>query len=127
MWGVTEVKLLVDAGAVDDAELDRLTTSLFKDLRTTGLVKVVRGEADVPANSKSGTAAQLGELIITGAFSTATVATLGRVITAYIGRTKARSVVWQDGERKVELTGVSKKDQLALVELLADERDEPVE
>lgn len=127
MCGVTEVKLLVDAGAVDEAELNRLTSSLFKDLRTTGLVKVVRSESESPANSKSGGASQLGELIITGVFSTATIATLGRVITAYIARTRARSVTWQDGDRKVELTGVSKEDQLALVELLAQRQDEQSE
>ena len=120
---MTEVTLLVDGGAVDEAGLDRLTSSLFKDLRTTGLVKVVKKEENAPAGSKSGTAAMLGELVLTGVFSTATVATLGKVITAYIGRTKARSVVWQDGDRKVELTGVSKKDQLALVELLAEPED----
>ncbi|MBM7863300.1 hypothetical protein JOD27_007147 [Lentzea nigeriaca] len=34
---MTEAKPLVVTGAVDDAELHRLTASLFKDLRTTGL------------------------------------------------------------------------------------------
>ncbi|RAS57944.1 hypothetical protein C8D87_1199 [Lentzea atacamensis] len=101
------------------------TRSLFKDLRTTGLVKTVRNETDAPAGSKSGTAAQVGELVITGAFSTATVATPGRMITAYTGRTKARSVIWQDSGREADLIGVSEKEQLALVELLADERDDP--
>ncbi|HEV7907909.1 MAG TPA: hypothetical protein VGP03_07200 [Pseudonocardiaceae bacterium] len=116
---MTEVTLRVDGGDVNDARLHQLTASLLKDLRALGLVKVARGEIDAPAGSKSGTAGQIAELVITGLFSASTISTIGKVIIAYVDRTKARSVTWEESDRKVQFTGMSKADQQALTNLLA--------
>lgn len=118
---MTEVTLLIDSGDIDDADADHLSIILFNDLRAVGLVEVSRTPRDAPAGSKSGTVSTIGELVLSGVFSVATVTAIAKVIISYLDRTKARSVSWSDGNRVVKITAVSKRDQRRLVEKLFSE------
>lgn len=109
-----DVVLRVDA---EDRELlDSATTALYDDLRALGDVRVSRGAEAAAAGAKSGLGAALGDLLVSGG----TVAAVYRVIIAWLGRSKARSVTWVQGEEKVELTALSGADQRRVIELLAE-------
>ena len=116
---MSEVVLRIDA---DPAQLSRLTTALFQDLRASGLVKVAKGREEAPEGTMSGVGDVL-DLIIKGAFSAGTLGAVTKIVVAYLERTKARSVTWDDGKRKVVFTGIARDDQKALAELLAAEPD----
>ncbi|MBP2325667.1 hypothetical protein JOF56_006052 [Kibdelosporangium banguiense] len=77
-----------------------------------------RDTSPAPEDAKS--AGQLTELVLTGVFSAGTITAVTRVITAYIKRTSARSVTWQQGDKKIVLTGLSADDQKALAEAFAE-------
>lgn len=111
--------LVIDAASVAPTELHRLSGVLLKDIRALGVV-VGRASVAVPSDTKSGTGYQLGELILTGSLSAATVTAIATVVSQYIKRTSARSVTWRQGDREVTFTGISSTDQAELVRLLAE-------
>ncbi|MCP2169655.1 effector-associated constant component EACC1 [Goodfellowiella coeruleoviolacea] len=114
-----EAILRLAADNAGPARLHQLTTGLYQDLRALGLVKVARADQAAPEDAKTGTAGSITELVITGVFSAGTLAAVAQVITAYIERTKTRTVTWVEGERTVTFDGISAKDQHRLVEALA--------
>ena len=99
---MSEVVLRIDD---DPDQLPRLTTALFQDLHSSGLVDVERARAEAPAGAKAGIGADILELIIKGVFSTATVGAVTKIVLAFLERTKARSVTWVSGDKKVVVTG----------------------
>jgi hypothetical protein len=111
---MTDIVLRVDAA--DREQLDRATTALYDDLRALGDVRVRRGDEAAAAGSKSGVAGSIAELLLSGG----TVGAVYRVVVAWLGRSKARSVTWVQGEDKVELTALSGADQRRVIELLAE-------
>lgn len=113
---MSEVVLRIDA---EPAQQARLTTVLFQDLRATGLVKVAKAREEAPADAKAGVGSDLAELIVSGVFSAGTVTAVTKIVVAYLERTKARSVTWIDGDKKVVFTGIARDDQKALAEALA--------
>ncbi|KAA2260999.1 hypothetical protein F0L68_19620 [Solihabitans fulvus] len=118
-----QATLRLDAGDVDDVRRHRLTRSLFDDLRALHLVNIARPELEAPQGARSGTGQGVAELIITGVLSTGTVTAIAKVITAYLDRTKSRSVTWLQDGREVTFTGISQQDQAALAEALAGASD----
>jgi hypothetical protein len=118
--------LRLDAGDVDAQQRNQLTKSLFESIRALHLVTVARAEQAAPAGAKSGTGQSIAELVITGVLSTGTVTAIAKVITAYVERTKARSVTWVQDGREVTLTGIAKADQSALAAALAATAKPPV-
>lgn len=117
---MTDVVLRVNGE--DREELDRATTALYDDLRTLGDVQVRRGDEAGGPGAKSGVGGSIAELLLSGG----TVGAVYRVVVAWLGRSKARSVTWVQGEDKVELTAVSGADQRRVIELLA-EKGKPAE
>ncbi|WP_367136033.1 hypothetical protein [Saccharothrix sp. HUAS TT1] len=122
---MADLTLRVVADGAPDRELHRLTTSLFNDIRRTGGVDVARGRAEAPAGSKSGAAAQLAELVVTGALSAATLTAVGKVVIAFVNRQKERSVKIERGDETWEFTGISADDQRLLAEMLRTAEDRP--
>jgi hypothetical protein len=118
-------RLVLDVPGADAREIERLTTLLGSDLRSLGLLSVRRDTSPSPENAKS--IGQLTELILTGVFSAGTITAVTRVITAYIKRTGARSVTWQQGDKKIVLNGLSAEDQKALAEAFAESETKDTE
>ncbi|WP_158851375.1 hypothetical protein [Saccharothrix deserti] len=119
-----DLTLTVDASAADERELHRLTASLLNDIRALGLVNVARSEGEAPAGSKSGWSPQLTELVITGVLSTSTIATVGKVVVAFVNRAKDRSVKVTLGDKTWSFNGISKADQHELAQMLAAGEDD---
>ncbi|MCR6484983.1 hypothetical protein M8542_19315 [Amycolatopsis sp. OK19-0408] len=111
---MNDVVLRVDAA--DPDLLDDATTALYEDLRDLGDVRVGRVEEAAEPGAKSGLGTALGDLVLSGG----TVAAVYRVIVAWLGRSKARSVTWVQGEDKVELTALSGADQRRVIELIVE-------
>ncbi|MEV7965680.1 hypothetical protein AB0O34_06815 [Sphaerisporangium sp. NPDC088356] len=115
-----EMRLQVDAGPGCTAEqLDRTVGSLYKDLRVLGLFNVKREQVPPPTGAMAGAGYQLGTLVLSGIFSAATMGALGKVLTAYVDRAKARSVEWEFDGHKGLFTALSRDDQHLLVEAVA--------
>ncbi|SFQ61305.1 hypothetical protein SAMN05421810_110217 [Amycolatopsis arida] len=106
------------------AELDRLTTALGRELRAVPGVTVARPAAAVPDGAKSGSAAAIGQLALTGLLSAGTIAAVAQVVVAYLKRHEGRSVTWQRGDRTITLTGHSTEEQLAVLRSLLAETDD---
>ncbi|ONI91676.1 hypothetical protein ALI22I_07285 [Saccharothrix sp. ALI-22-I] len=119
-----DLTLTVDAHAADERELHRLSASLLKDIRALGVVNVARAEGEVPVDGKSGWTPQLTELVITGVLSTSMIATVGKVVIAFVNKAKDRSVKVTKGDKTWSFTGVSKADQHELAQLLAAGEDD---
>jgi hypothetical protein len=115
---MTKVVLRVDADA-DASRLHQLTSVLFNDVRALGSVTVAKAAGEAPDNAKSATGNTIAELVITGLLSASTVGAVRDVITAYIKRTGARSVIWRDGKHEVVFTGIAADDERVLAQLLA--------
>lgn len=91
-------------------QADTLTLQLMSDIRAIRSF-AVRSALDTPTDSgKSGTAQQIGTLIVSGLFSAATIRALRDVLIAYIDRTKARGVQIRTGDTEVTITGASRAD-----------------
>jgi hypothetical protein len=98
------------------ALLDRLSTVLFDDLRAARIGRVGRGTADAGHGSKAGIFPLIGELTVNGMVAAAAV-TLYKTLTAFLDRSKARSVTVKLGEVEVVVTAATKHevaDALAL-------------
>ncbi len=116
-----EVTLIVDGGDGCDARrLDTLTRQLHDDLRLLGRVRVGQPPATPPEGAKTGTAAEIGTLVLSGLLSASTIRAISNVIIAYIRRTGARSVAWQANGREYTFTGLSATDQHDLVQALIE-------
>lgn len=115
-----ELVLRVDAGsAVSDEQVERRVRSLFRDLKTVGLFHVQRKQAPAPAGSMASAGYELGALVVSGVFSAAALKALSTVLTAYVQRSKARSVEWEFDGHKGTFQALSAKDQTRLIELVA--------
>ncbi|WP_329318887.1 hypothetical protein [Streptomyces sp. NBC_01262] len=115
-----ELRLYVDAGAdIGPEKLDRLVSSLYKDMRALGLFTVRRAPAVPPEGAMAGAAYEVGQLVLTGAFSAAGLGAVAKVLAAYIDRVKARSVEWKFGEIEGKFTALSQDEQRLLVEAFA--------
>jgi hypothetical protein len=100
--------------STDPRRLDELGRQLAQDLRAAGPLSVRPVEVQPPPLSKSGTAQQIGYLVVSGLLSASTVGAIRDVIVAYLARSRARAVRVKAGDREVTLDGAS-KDDLATV------------
>lgn len=66
--------------------------------------------------SKPGTALVLGELVVQGLLSTATVTAIARVVIAFVRRGAARKVEFTRGDEKIVIEGISATDQMRALE-----------
>lgn len=98
-----DVELRIEAPGVDSERLDRLTRQLLDDLRSLGVVRVARKPASaVPDGARSGVAAQIGVLVVTGLFSSTVVKAVLEVVKQRLARTAVveATVTWEvDGAR----------------------------
>jgi hypothetical protein len=103
--------LLVHLDADDDQEgIDRLTGQLRQELLELDVADVRRETADSPVPGAKGDAVSVGTLVVSLADSvvlTALVTGVCQVLRAWVTRHRDRRVVLKDGDRSLELTGVS--------------------
>ncbi|MGP4017992.1 hypothetical protein [Saccharopolyspora sp. 5N708] len=106
--------------------LENLTQRLLTELREVGAVRVDRVRGQGADGTKSGAAPEIGRLVLSGVFSAATAAAFAKIMAARFEQAKARRVsIEKDGE-KVDIEGLSTKDQHLLVETIAAKlRDDP--
>ncbi|WP_436493078.1 effector-associated constant component EACC1 [Actinokineospora sp. HUAS TT18] len=122
-----EARLRVEGVHADEMILDGLTSALHDDLRALSTVVVRRADSGpAPANSKSGPATSISDLLVTG-LGPAVVLGVYRTIVAYLNRAKARSVTWIQDGREVTLTALSDSAQQKVIEQLAaqEPREKP--
>ncbi|MFJ9038124.1 hypothetical protein ACIRF8_16200 [Streptomyces sp. NPDC102406] len=112
-----ELELRVDAGhgATPD-QVDRQVRALFQDLRRLGALRVERGTRPAPAGAMAGAGHEIAVLVLSGAFSAATLKAVGNVVVAYVNRSKARAVEWEFDGNKGSFTALSTEAQQALVD-----------
>lgn len=103
--------LLVHIDADDYAEeIDRMTGQLRRELLELDVADVRRETAGNPGLGAKGDAASVGTLVVSLADSvvlTALVTGVCQVLRAWVTRHRDRRVVLKDGDRSLELTGVS--------------------
>jgi hypothetical protein len=119
-----EVVFSVDAGAgCDGGWLDEITGELADDLRAVGGVSV--RPVDREGGGKSGTAAAIGELVVSGGGLGVAAWAVRDVVRAFLDRTRADSVTIRRGDRKlvIERPTDAQVDQVLdrLEDLLRDE------
>lgn len=105
---------------IDPRRLDELGRQLAQDLRAAVALSVRPVEAQLPPLSKSGTAQQIGYLVVSGLLSASTVGAIRDVIVAYLARSRARAVRVKAGDREVTLDGASKDDLAAVTKQLRE-------
>ncbi|MEU6097266.1 hypothetical protein [Streptomyces sp. NPDC047079] len=111
------LELRIDSGPGATAErTDRQVRSLYGDLKTLGVLHVERGTAPPPPGSMAGAGHDLTVLVLSGAFSAATVKAVSNVVVAFLQRSKARSVEWEIDGTKGAFRALSAEDHHALVE-----------
>ncbi|MEU6368006.1 hypothetical protein ABZ876_20235 [Streptomyces sp. NPDC046931] len=111
------LELRIDSGPQATAEqTDRQVRRLHSDLKTLGVLRVARGTVPPPAGSMAGPGHDLAVLVLSGAFSAATVKAVSNVVVAFLQRSKARSVEWEIDGAKGSFGALSAGDHHALVE-----------
>lgn len=117
---VHQLELRIDAGPEAAADqIDRQVRSLYRDLRTLGVLRVERKTAAAPDASMAGVGYDLAVLVLSGAFSAAALKAVSNVVVAFVQRSKARSVEWDFDGNKGSFSALSAKDQHALVEVVS--------
>lgn len=114
------LELRIDSGPEATAEqTDRQVASLYRDLRTLGVLNVQRKSVAPPPGSMAGAGYDLVVLVLSGVFSAAAAKSVSNVLVAYLQRSKARAVEWEFDGHKGSFSALSAKDQHALVEVVA--------
>ncbi|MPZ85273.1 MAG: hypothetical protein GEV28_34760 [Actinophytocola sp.] len=112
-----DIVMSIDGADASPQALDRLTTLLIGDLRTARVGRVDRRSAPAGQGSKSGLVPLVGELTVSG-MASAAVWLLYKTLTAFLDRSKARSITVKVGAAEIEVTAAS-KDEIAKVMALA--------
>ena len=106
------MELRLGRSGADAAELDELTRALRDELDQLDGVETAVAEESSVAHAKGIGLGAIGafllQLVQAGAFSQ-----VAGVLTGWLSRDKDRTLTLQDGERKIEVHGISKKDQQA--------------
>jgi hypothetical protein len=102
-------------------ELERITYNLRDDLAELDLVEridLVTKEGAVPKHSKSGTEVALGSLLVTlgGSVAGNVIPILASTLQSWLTRHERRTISLEIGGDKLQLTGVSDKDQERLID-----------
>ncbi|GAB7035337.1 hypothetical protein AB0G35_28830 [Streptomyces sp. NPDC021749] len=111
-----DVTVVVHDADADAQELDELAQGLLEELLALDLPDVVRGQEPGAVGGKSGVVSSLTTLVVSGGFSVAALRSLTLVVRDWIKRSGARKAVLVSGERRLEIDGVSKRTQEAVVE-----------
>jgi hypothetical protein len=130
VWAGDRVRIGLDVDRGDPRGIDqagRLLVAEFARARVS-----VRPAAEAPPpGAKSAGMHSLAELIMTGGLSAATVTAAASVIVGFVQRGAARRLVLRDGDRELDVTGVSPQDIRSAVEaflrssLVADQSAPP--
>jgi hypothetical protein len=112
---MTDLQLVVSGyPGIRPTELDQMTRELAADIqRHTRLTAQPQSSAPA-AGSKSGTAVDIGKLVLTGVFSANSIKALCSVLKVWIEHRRAGLIKIRDGDREVEIHGTSKEISAAL-------------
>ena len=101
----------------DDEELERLTQQLRRELLEMDVeaVDLVR-EGEAPSKAKAGDAITWGSLLLTLAASGGVLTTLIQVLQSWLTRHEQRSLTLEIDNDRLEITGISSKEQERLIE-----------
>lgn len=112
----------------DLRDMEEASANLRSELRRLNGVESVEplpiGKA--PAGSRAVDAVSVGSILMTLAASGGVISSLIGVLREWAGRGEKRKVFFQFGEEKLELAGLSAKDEKQLVEMfLRGRKDKP--
>lgn len=111
----TQVEVGIDAGPdVDAAELAQLSRWLRDELLDLDVDRVDYITGDVPSGAKSGTAVDLGTMIVTLSDS-AVLAAAVAVLRTWVRRGSDRKVMIQLGKDKLEIKGALGEREAGLI------------
>lgn len=114
-----DVVLSLDGADASPQALDRLTTSLLGDLRAARVGRVDRRSAPAEQGSKSGLVPLVGELTVSG-MASAGVWLLYKTLTAFLERSRARSITVTLGGTRIEVTAAAKGEIAEVLKLAAE-------
>ncbi|WP_326837317.1 hypothetical protein VSH64_20885 [Amycolatopsis rhabdoformis] len=114
--GTVDLLVRIDGDGASRTTLDRLSTILAGDLRAARVGRVDRATTAADHGTKSGVLPVLGDLTVNGVAVTAATV-LYKTLTAFLDRSKARSVTVKLGDTEVVVNAATKSevaDALAL-------------
>ena len=115
---LAELKLAIESDAeLDEEELEELTRQLREellelDVETVDFVKA----GELPVGAKAGDPVTWGQLLIALMASGGAITTLITCIQSWLARSDRRSVTLEIDGDKLEVTGISSKEQQELVD-----------
>lgn len=108
------VRIVVGAG--DDARLrSAASRRLAAAIAAAAAVDVRPDEVESPAGSKSGTALQIGSLVVSGTLSAGVLATLARIACAFVERGDSRRIELEAGGDRLVIESASVATERAVV------------
>ena len=115
---MADVQLVVSGyPGIRPTELDQMTRELAADIQRHARL-TARPQSSAPAaGAKSGTAIELGRLVLTGVFSANSIKALCSVLKVWMEHRRAGMIKIRDGDREVEIHGTSKEIGAALERL----------
>jgi hypothetical protein len=123
-----DVRLGVESLHPEERRIQQVAVQgLADELRRSGIAAEPT-PVETPPGAKSTGVNGLGELVVSGVLSGATVTALARIVTAYINRRSAQRISIEIGDRRLEIVGSSGDEQrLALEAFLGEATRQPDE
>jgi hypothetical protein len=110
-----QLYLYINEEGLSKSELSDISISLQKELRELDLESIELVETTQPRGAKSGGAFDWGSLILTMAASGGVITGLISLLQSWLGGNSQRSITLEIDGDKLELKGLSKKDQTTLI------------
>ncbi|WP_345628645.1 effector-associated constant component EACC1 [Rugosimonospora acidiphila] len=108
---MADVALIVSGyPGIQPAQLDLMTRELATDIQRYARLAARPVQSTPAPGSKSGSAVDIGSLLLTGVFSASTVKALSSVLKTWIAHRRAGTITIRDGDRKIEIAGGTPKE-----------------
>lgn len=104
----------VDAGDIDDEERDKLARQLLEDLKETEDISVELAKGDKLPKDAMGDPITIGTILV--ALGASAVTGIIAILASWLSRDERRSATLHLGDKKLELTGITKEEQTKVIE-----------
>ena len=106
--------IAIDADDADEEERERLTRQLMKDLDELEEASVELAKGDKLPKGAMGEPLTTGLILLS--LAAGTITGLIPILASWLSRDERRSASLQIGEKKLELTGITKEEQAKVIE-----------
>ncbi|PXX65582.1 hypothetical protein DFR70_104647 [Nocardia tenerifensis] len=100
---MADLLFIVTVGPGDTRRLDRLTDELADELREISGVRVGTATTAGSPGTKSGTAIEVGQLLVSGGALGTTAWAIRDIVLRFLARGRAESVTVRNGDRRVTI------------------------